>query len=196
VDDITAAARAISVDNLSLRLPAPDTGTKFQRLIEVWNSMLARLEEAVKTLSQFAADASHELRTPLAVIRTNAEIALRRVRSPESYRDSLREIEEEAARMTRWWTICCILARQDAQTAEMPRELLDPGEVLAGAVGELHSLAGMRGIRLKFAAYGKASLVRANQAALRRIFLVLLDNALSIRPKARRWRRRSPRRMA
>jgi signal transduction histidine kinase len=60
----------------------------------------------------------------------------------------------------------------------MPRELLDPGEVLAGAVGELHSLAGMRGIRLKFAAYGKASLVRANQAALRRIFLVLLDNAL------------------
>ena len=62
--------------------------------------MLARLEAAVKTLSQFAADASHELRTPLAVIRTSAELALRRARSTESYRESLQEISVEAERMT------------------------------------------------------------------------------------------------
>ena len=84
VDEITAAARAISIDNLSQRLPVPATGDELERLTEVWNTMLARLESAVKTLSQFAADASHELRTPLAVIRTSAELALRRAREPES----------------------------------------------------------------------------------------------------------------
>ena len=62
--------------------------------------MLGRLESAVKTLSQFAADASHELRTPLAVIRTTAELALRRGRSPESYRESLQTVVAEAERMT------------------------------------------------------------------------------------------------
>ena len=56
----------------------PATGDELARLTEVLNSMLARLESAVKRLSQFAADASHELRTPLAVIRTTAELALRR----------------------------------------------------------------------------------------------------------------------
>ena len=88
VDDVTSAARATGIDNLSHRLPVPRTGDELQRLTEVWNSMLERLESAVSTLSQFAADASHELRTPLSVIRTSAELALRRARTPEAYRES------------------------------------------------------------------------------------------------------------
>src|SRR6202451_4542240 len=100
VDEITSAARTIGIDHLSLRLRTPQTGDELQRLAEVWNLTLGRLEGAVTTLSQFAADASHELRTPLAIIRTSAELALRRARSPESYRDSLRGIEAEAERMS------------------------------------------------------------------------------------------------
>ena len=87
VAEATAAAHAISIENLSARLPVPGTGDEIARLAEVLNSMLARLESAVKTLSQFVADASHELRTPLAVIRTTAELALRNARSPEAYRN-------------------------------------------------------------------------------------------------------------
>ena len=78
VRDVTGAALNISIENLSGRLPVPATGDEIARLAAVLNSMLARLEAAVTTLSQFAADASHELRTPLAVIRTTAELALRR----------------------------------------------------------------------------------------------------------------------
>src|SRR5581483_3822504 len=74
VQDVTAAALMISIENLSGRLPVPETRDELARLTEVLNSMLSRLEAAVKTLSQFAADASHELRTPLAVIRTTAEL--------------------------------------------------------------------------------------------------------------------------
>jgi len=80
VHDITAAALTISIENLSGRLPVPPTGDELARLTEVLNTMFQRLESAVKTLSRFVADASHELRTPLAVIRTTAELALRRDR--------------------------------------------------------------------------------------------------------------------
>ena len=120
VNDITAAALTISIENLSERLPVPATGDELARLTEVLNTMFARLESAVKTLSQFVADASHELRTPLAVIRTTAELALRRARTPESYRDSLQEVAAEAERMTRLVEELLILARSDAATAEMP----------------------------------------------------------------------------
>ena len=183
VDEITSAARTIGIDNLSLRLQTPETGDELQRLTEVWNTMLGRLEAAVKTLSQFAADASHELRTPLAVIRTSAELALRRARAPESYRDSLIEIAAEAERMTQLVDDLLWLARNDARgnigaKPEMPMEPLDPGSLLSEVCGEMQGVAGERQIRIRREGAGRAVLVSGNAAALRRLFLVLLDNAI------------------
>jgi signal transduction histidine kinase len=178
VDDITSAARTIGIDNLSLRLRTSETGDELQRLTEVWNTMLGRLEAAVKTLSQFAADASHELRTPLAVIRTSAELALRRARSPESYRDSLIEIAAEAERMTQLVDDLMFLARNDARATEMPMAPLDPGALLSEACGELLGVAGARQIRIRRESSGRGALISGNPAALRRLFLVLLDNAI------------------
>jgi heavy metal sensor kinase len=182
VNDITAAAHTISIENLAERLPVPQTGDELARLTEVLNTMFARLESAVKTLSQFAADASHELRTPLAVIRTTAELALRRARTPESYRDSLQEVATEAERMTRLVEELLILARSDAATSEMPLTAVDLREVLVDICDEMRSLAEMRQIRIKTAFgashAGAAATVAGNRPALHRLFLVLLDNAL------------------
>jgi signal transduction histidine kinase len=179
VDEITSAARMIGIDNLSLRLRTPQTGDELQRLAEVWNTMLGRLEGAVKTLSQFAADASHELRTPLAIIRTSAELALRRARTPESYRDSLAEISAEAERMTQLVEDLLFLARNDARASEMPMEPLDPEILLREVADELTGIADVRAIRIRqTSGQGGARVISGNPAALRRLFLVLLDNAI------------------
>jgi two-component system, OmpR family, heavy metal sensor histidine kinase CusS len=183
VDEITSAARMIGIDNLSLRLRTPQTGDELQRLAEVWNTTLGRLEAAVQTLSQFAADASHELRTPLAVIRTSAELALRRARSPESYRDSLAAISQEAERMTQLVEDLLFLARNDARAAEMPMEPLDLDVLLRDVCGELLGVAGARRIRIRRQSpQDRAVSVSGNPAALRRLFLVLLDNAIKYSP--------------
>jgi signal transduction histidine kinase len=177
VHDITAAALTTSIENLSERLPVPATGDELARLTEVWNTMLARLESAVKTLSQFVADASHELRTPLAVIRTSAELALRRARSPEAYRDSLREIAAEAERMTQLVEDLLVLARGDTGTVDMPLAPVDVRQLLRDVSAEARSLAELRQIRINEPAGGVAT-ISGNRPALHRLFLVLLDNAL------------------
>src|SRR5207253_2893435 len=79
VQDITAAALTISIENLSDRLPAPGTGDELAHLTDVLNSMLARLEDAVKTLSRLVADASHAFRTPLAAMISGNRPALHRL---------------------------------------------------------------------------------------------------------------------
>ena len=176
VKDITAAALNVSIENLSKRLPVPTTGDELADLTEVLNTMLARLEGAVKTLSQFVADASHEFRTPLAVIRTTAELALRRARAPEAYRDSLQEIGAEAERMTVLVEDLLILARSDAGVADMPLSPLDLSEVLRDVLGEMRNLAEFRRITIK-PVLDKV-MISGNRPALHRAFLVLLDNAL------------------
>jgi heavy metal sensor kinase len=178
VDEITLAARTIEIDSLSQRLPITETGDELQRLTEVWNSMLARLESAVTTLSQFAADASHELRTPLAVIRTSAELALRRARTTESYRESLREIVMEAERMTQLVEDLLFLARSAAQPNAISPEPVDLRAILREVSGELRDLAELRQIEVRTHYPADEVMIAGRPQALRRLFLVLLDNAL------------------
>ena len=174
VTDITAAALTISIENLSERLPVPGTGDELEKLTEVLNTMLARLESAVQTLSQFVADASHEFRTPIAVIRTSAELALRRARTPEVYRDSLQEIVAQAERMTTLVEDLLALARVD----EMPMVPLDLRELLSGVLAEIRNLAEFRGITITALLGDDGAMISGNRPMLHRLLVVLLDNAL------------------
>jgi len=178
VQDVTAAAHLISIENLSDRLPVPATGDEVARLTEVLNSMLARLDSAVKTLSQFAADASHELRTPLAVIRTTAELALRRGRTPESYRESLEGVMAEAERMTHLVEDLLMLARSDDAMAADPRSPVELQEVLQEVCAEMASLAEAREIRVNMIPGTEPAWVPGSAPMLHRLFVLLLDNAL------------------
>ena len=178
VQDVTAAALMISIENLSGRLPVPATGDEIARLARVLNSMLGRLESAVKTLSQFAADASHELRTPLAVIRTTAELALRRGRSPESYRESLQAVVTESERMTQLVEDLLTLARSDTAVAAMPRLPMDLRDILRAVYAEMAGLADERRIEVKLTLGERPAVVAGNRPALHRLFVLLLDNAL------------------
>jgi len=147
-------------------------------LTEVLNTMLQRLESAVKTLTQFVGDASHELRTPLAVIRTTAELALRRARTPESYRESLREIAAETERMTQLVEELLLLARSDTGTTEMPFAVIDVRDVIRDVCTEIRNLAELQQIRVHLSLGEQSAMISGNRPALHRLFVALMDNAL------------------
>ena len=181
VDQITQTARSIGISNLSQRLDVPATGDELHRLSTTWNDMLARLESAVKRLSQFTADASHELRTPIALIRTTAELTLRRERSPETYREALRQVMAETEKTAALVDNLLLLARADAglpleleriELTPLVRDVCRQGEVLAGA-RQLHLAAEMP---------EQPVYVEANDPELRRLLLLLVDNAVKYTP--------------
>lgn len=178
VDQITAAARTIGIENLSQRLAVPKSADELQRLSLTLNSMLARLEDAVKRLTTFTADASHELRTPLAVIRSTAEIACRKPRSAESYRESLAQIVTESERVTHLVEDLLFLARCDAQTLDIPLARLEPCSVVADVCKLLTPLADAKNIDLNFQPPAKPLHIAANESAFHRLALILIDNAI------------------
>jgi heavy metal sensor kinase len=182
VDGITRDAKSISVQNLSKRLAVPQTGDELQRLSETWNDMLERLEAAVKRITQFTADASHELRTPIALIRTTADLALRRERDTTEYRKALCEIALEAERMGRLTEDLLALARADSTAVEIPLAPVDVNDVVAEVIERSRALAETRGVQVVADLSSGVGAASANQAALRRLLLILIDNALKHTP--------------
>jgi heavy metal sensor kinase len=182
VDEITSVAKSISVRNLSQRLTVPQTGDELQRMARTWNEVLERLDSAVARIRQFTADASHELRTPLALIRTTAELALRREREPEEYRRSLRAIESEAERMTALTESLLIMARADSNGFNMALSPTDINQLISRVVDQSQALATEKGILLKAECHGRPALANADAPGIQRLLLILIDNAVKHTP--------------
>jgi heavy metal sensor kinase len=182
VDEMTKAARSIGIQNLSQRLAAPATGDELQRLAETWNEMLARLEAAVKRLSQFTADASHELRTPIALIRTTAELTLRRERSVETYREALSQIVAESEKTAKLVEDLLLLARADAGRMSLPLERVELTPLVRDVYQQGQVLAEAKQLEISADLPEEPVFVEANDPALRRMLLLLLDNALKYTP--------------
>lgn len=116
---ITKAAANMGIEDLGVRLPLSPAKDELRELSKTFNQMFDRLEDAVKRLRRFTGDVSHELRTPLTVLRGEAELALRRQRTPEEYQQSLQSIADEARNMTDIIEDLLLLAKADSHTMRL-----------------------------------------------------------------------------
>lgn len=182
VDHITRSAQAISAQNLSSRLAVPQTADEIQRLSETLNGMLERIEKAFARITQFSADASHELRTPVALMRTQAEIALRRTRSPEEYRDALTLILEELERTSDLIEKLMILTRTDSGVEALQRTRLDLKDVVHRVCESGKMLSDAKQIKFMEDVPEQSVWVVADSHWLERLFLILIDNAVKYTP--------------
>ena len=178
VDQITTAAESISIRNLSDRLEVPKSADELQRLSETLNRMLSRLNSSVQLISQFTADASHELRAPVSLIRTTAELAVTGGCTNDEYRQDMLQILAEAERTSRLIDSLLLLARADTGDDGLQHEATNLGTCVREAVEQGRTLAAERGISLAVDVEEKIVTVRGDADALRRLVLILIDNAI------------------
>lgn len=177
VDELVRTAREISGANLNSRLRKINTGDELQRLSDTLNEMLDRIETAFLRVTQFTADASHELRTPVSLIRTEAELALRRSRGESEYKESLRHILLEAERTTGLIEQLLSLARADAGREALHMQPVDLRQTLRGVVDGWQQVASIRNLQFSSSIDAHDSFVMGDETALRRLADILLDNA-------------------
>jgi heavy metal sensor kinase len=182
VDTLVRTARNISGTSLNRRLQALKTGDELQRLTDTLNEMLDRIESAFRRMAQFTADASHELRTPVSLIRTEAELALRRSRTESEYKESLRQILAEAERTTQLIEQLLELARADSGRESLTLYSVNLSEVLRGVAASWQPVAAARDIRFATEICDLGVSVMGDQILLRRLAEILLDNAFKYTP--------------
>jgi heavy metal sensor kinase len=182
VDALTRTARTITGNTLSSRLEQLHTGDELQRLSDTLNEMLSRIETAFTRVTEFTADASHELRTPISLIRTEAELVLRRSRGEEEYREALRHILLEAERTTSLIEELLALARADSGRQSLNIQPIDLRGTLQDVASGWRAVASVRGLQFSERILEAELRVLGDAAALRRVVDILLDNAFKYTP--------------
>lgn len=184
VDEISRAAQRISIENLTDRLEVPQTGDQLQTLSETLNQMFSRLEASVRRIKQFTADASHELRAPVSLIRTTAEVAvLRRDRPAQEYLAALDDILEESERTSQVVDSLMLLARSDSGKETLDCMPLDAAIIVREAAEQGEKLARSRGVGFTLRVPESEIPVQGDADALRRVLLILMDNAAKYTPE-------------
>jgi heavy metal sensor kinase len=178
VGEIARAAQSISEHELSKRLPILQTGDELQSLSETLNEMFGRLERAFKRVTQFTADASHELRTPIALMRTRTEVALRKQRSEADYRETLLRIHQELERTSALIENLMTLARADSGSEPLRVAPTNLSELFLEISETARLLAEGKSIQYDQQLPETPLNVSGNAPSLRRLFLILIDNAV------------------
>ena len=149
VTDITVAASKLGIDDLGVRLQSPPANDELRRLACTFNETLDRLEDAFKRLRRFSGDVSHELRTPIAVMRGEAELALRRERTPEQYRAALEAIVRESATMSSLVEDLLLLARAESRAVVVNHQPVKIADFIGDIVRSVELIFEKRGIKLQ-----------------------------------------------
>lgn len=182
VDALVRTAREVGGANLNSRLQKLNTGDELQRLSDTLNEMLDRIETAFLRVTQFTADASHELRTPVSLIRTEAELALRRSRTESEYKESLRQILLEAERTTALIEQLLSLARADSGQESVHLQAVDLSAVLHAVADGWKQIAAIRDLRFSANVNDRDAFVKGDESLLHRLADILLDNAFKYTP--------------
>ncbi|MDJ0322646.1 HAMP domain-containing sensor histidine kinase [Cryobacterium sp. PH31-AA6] len=172
VDAIRRRAAVIGGEDLSQRVPVPDSSDEIASLAVTMNEMLERLEAAALRQRQFVGDASHELRSPLAALQVQVEVALAHPEDPGSAL-VLDDVHGQVVRMAALTDDLLFLARSAEGTPRGPTALVDLDDLV---LSELHRLRGLGGRAVDLGGV-RAARVQGSERDLARLLRNLGDNA-------------------
>jgi len=182
VDEIVRSAERITLQNLSQRLPVPETGDEVERLSLALNRMIQRLDEAFQLASRFTADASHELRTPLTIMRGELEALLKEERLSEDQTSQVESVLEEAERLTQIVEGLLLMSRLETEESQMSKDPVDLANLVSVTAEQMTPLAEDKSVSL-VCEDGRDVMVEANEVRLKQVVVNLLDNAIKYTPE-------------
>jgi signal transduction histidine kinase len=114
VDVINRICLRIMEGDLTQRLPGRETGDEFDRLTDIVNTMLDRIEALMEGLRQVSTDIAHDLRTPLGRLRQRLEGAVLKSRSTGEYEQAVEGAIAEADHLLAVFNALLRIARLEA----------------------------------------------------------------------------------
>lgn len=137
---LTETTRDISANGLNHRVPSHDTDRELTQLVNVYNSMLDRLERSFNQAVRFSGDAAHELRTPVTILHGQLEQMVHTLPEGSLQQGQVAELLVQVSRLNRIIRNLLMLARMDAGRVVINREAVDLSEMLNELIEDIEML--------------------------------------------------------
>ena len=171
---MTSQAATWSERDIDRRFGLGEPRDELTQLASTLDALLDRLAASLRHEQRFSAEVSHELRTPLARVIAEAELALRRERHPDEYRQSLEIVHANAVHLGRIVDALVAAAQHDATPM---RGTADAYDVAAGAAGACAGLSEQRGVEVTIVRPERPLRVGVEQDFAERILQPVFENA-------------------
>jgi two-component system heavy metal sensor histidine kinase CusS len=99
VRQLSSQVESMALDRAGLRLDGSGQPQELTPLVQRFNDLLTRVEQAYAQLEGFNADVAHELRTPLTTLIGSSELALQRDRPADELREVIAANLEDLRRL-------------------------------------------------------------------------------------------------
>jgi signal transduction histidine kinase len=180
IKEITKAANEISVGDLDRIIPIPAQNDEIKELVLAFNSMVIRLRNGIDMIHRFNSDVSHELRTPLTVLKGEMQLALRKDRDIDYYKQVLQKSLKEIDYMIDMVEEMLMFSKIDSEIEQKENVKLD--ELLLKVVSKLSFKAKYKNVKIEFEKR-EAIDIKTNPFLINAIFINIIDNAIKYSKK-------------
>ena len=168
------AMEEMSAARLSDRLETTHIRTELVEVVDSYNGMLDKIEDAYERQKQFVSDASHELRTPLAVIHGYADILSRwGGEDPAMRQEAAEAILSQSENMQQLLERLLYIARSESGKIQAQPVQTELAPLCSEVLQDFRMMAPDRTFLLK----GEAS-AYCDPNLVRQLLTILLDNAV------------------
>lgn len=174
---LSHAVSQVSAKDFKLPIEPRDLPREVSPVAARLTHTLQELQAAFAREKRASADISHELRTPLAALTTTLEVALRKPRTAEDYRQTIEDSRQIARQISHLVERMLMLAWLDAGADVVRPEAVEINQLVEGCAAVGKPLAEAQGLRFQVDAE-KSLLVRTDPDKVREVVMNLLHNAI------------------
>jgi two-component system sensor histidine kinase QseC len=175
---LAADIESFPENDLSCRLNEGNGPTELRSVVERFNGLLSRLQDAFLRERSFTADVAHELRTPIAGLLTTLQVGRSRRREPEAYEALVDKCLKMTGGIGSIVETLLMLARADAGQLRVKTARVDLTELIDECWSSFRQRAADRRLNVELAVTWPCE-VETDREKVAMILNNLFDNAVS-----------------
>ena len=174
---IHATRSIVETGRMDLRVPESNHQDELDELVQLFNSMIERIERLIKGMKDALDNVAHDLRTPMARLRGTAEMCLEAPAKAEQYKESLATCVEESDRILTLLNSIMDVSEAETGTMRLKLETVNLTKLIRAMVELYQCVAEERDIVVSMDCSEDIHLT-ADLIRMRQVIANLLDNAI------------------